>query len=270
MTDTGAKYLVTAENYYSLEANNQFMSVSVYNLFMECPAKALGTLSGDWQEPTSTAMLVGGYVDAHFAGDLPEWKLAHPECCKKDGDLKAEYKHAETMIKVLETDPLAMSYMTGEKQAILTGTIGGVPWKGKLDVYLPGIRIVDLKTTKSIRETQWSKELGRRVSFIEQYNYFTQVAVYLELERQTAGRVERDWLDFYMVAVSKEQVPDKEVIDLSDPDRIADTLAQVEDNVRWIDNIRRGVLAPTGCGVCDYCRTTKKLVRPISYKDLEE
>ena len=70
--------LLTSENYYSREANEEYLSVSQYKDFMGtygkpgCEEYALAKLNGTWVEAMedSTALMVGSYVDAHFEGTL--------------------------------------------------------------------------------------------------------------------------------------------------------------------------------------------------------
>ena len=103
------------------------------------------------------------------------------------------------------------------------------------------------------------------MSFIEQYNYILQAAIYCEIERLANDRPEGDWLDYYMVAVSKEDVPDKEVIDLRDPGRYLAELEQVKINMPRILQVKARQVEPTRCERCDYCRSIKTLTGAIHY-----
>ena len=64
---------LTSENYYSQEANKEYMSVSGYKDFAGTYEDALrvlwhGKLNGRWEDEKSTALLVGSYVDSYFEG----------------------------------------------------------------------------------------------------------------------------------------------------------------------------------------------------------
>lgn len=257
---------LTRENYHSTAANIHYLSVSQFNSFLGCEAATIAELSGEWEPEKPAAFLVGSFVHAWCEGALSEFILEHPECFKKDMTLKAELKQAEEMIETLKGDPFAMHTLQGEKEVIMTADIFGVPWKISMDVYVPGKRIVDLKTTKSIQELQWSADHGGRVSFIEQYEYFRQVAVYSEVERLSVGS--ENWLDFYMVAVSKEKVPDKEVIELTDHDRLQVELAKIGAHMPRIVAVKSGRVEPFRCGRCSYCLSTKRLTRAIHYSEI--
>ena len=67
---------LTAENYFSKEADREYLSVSQYKKFMGtlgrvgCEAEALACLNGEWEMKKTTSLMVGSYVDAHFEGRL--------------------------------------------------------------------------------------------------------------------------------------------------------------------------------------------------------
>lgn len=211
---------LTRDNYHSLEAEREYMSRSQYLGFLQCEARQMAMLAGEWAEEPSEAFLVGQYIHAWNEGRRKEFISNHPDMFTKSGDLKAQFKCADKMIATLEADPLCMYMLQGEKEVIFTAEFAGAVWKVMVDTYNPERRrMVELKTARSIREKAWSEVHGGRVSFIEQYNYLMQAAIYCEIERRANGRPEKDWLDYYMVAVSKDNCPDKEVIDMRDPDR---------------------------------------------------
>ena len=62
-------FVLTADNYYSSEADKRFMSVHQYLDFVGhmgvygCEARAMAKLNGEWEDETTTAMLVGSYVE---------------------------------------------------------------------------------------------------------------------------------------------------------------------------------------------------------------
>ena len=191
---------LTPENYYSQEANMQYVSVSQYKDFngttgkLGCEAYAMAKLRGEVEEVSTTPLLVGSYVDAYFEGTLPTFSAQHPEIFssrgKTAGELKAEYKQASAMIDRAEKrQKFFMQYMAGDKQVIMTGEINGIPVKIKIDS-CDGKRITDLKTVKSVTETFYAKDLGQRLNsanggdmtskglFIEKYIGRTQVNCY--------------------------------------------------------------------------------------------
>ena len=259
---------LTAENYYSTAANVTYMSVSQYKDFTGtygmrgCEAQALAVMRGDWQRETTIPMLVGSYVDAYFEGTLDEFKRLHPELFKRDGSLKSEFSKAEQMILRAERDTLFRRYMSGEKQVIMSGEIGGVDWKIKIDSYHPGAAIVDLKCMASLTEQKWVKDLGY-LDFVRYWGYDTQGAVYQEIVRQNTG----ERLPFYIAGISKEKEPNIEIIHVTD-DFLREALAEVERTLPIVLEAKEGRREPRRCECCDYCRHTKVLSAPIRIGDL--
>jgi hypothetical protein len=257
---------LNSSNYHSLEADQVYMSNSQYKDFMTCEAMAIAKLSGAWKEPPNDSLLLGSYVHAWAEGTLDEFKANNPEIFTKKGELYAQYKHADRMIETLANDPFIMFLLQGQKEVIITAEFAGAVWKAKMDVYNPdGGRIVDLKTVREIRGKHWDKDLGCYVSFPEAFGYLRQMSIYAELERIYSGR--SDWLETLIVAVSKEDPPDKEVIGM-DTRRMEEELAEVERNMPRILEVKNGFAEPKRCGICRYCRETKKLDKVVHYMDL--
>lgn len=181
--------VVTPENYYSPEMNMAYMGSTQFKAFERCEAAALAELKGEYSPPSSAALLVGGYIDAWFSGELPLYQAQHPEIFKRDGTLKAEYVKATEVVARLQADDLYSLLMSGKKQVIRTGTIAGVPFKIKIDSLLDADTcakivaefpnaaaalglcdgaIVDQKAMASM-ESVWSAEDHCKVPFVEYY-----------------------------------------------------------------------------------------------------
>jgi hypothetical protein len=258
-------------NYHSQEANRFYMSNSQYCDFMVCEEMALAKIAGLWQDQDTPATLCGSYVHAWNEGTLDEFKAEHPEIYYKaganQGELKADYQLADKMIATLQADELCMTYLQGAKEVILTAEFAGAPWKIRIDVYSPEQGFfADLKTTRSITEKIWVPEYGRRESFVEAYYYPRQMTIYAEIEKRATGS--DTWLQPYMVAVSKEDPPDKVVLGFIDAYRMDYELTQIELNMPRIIDLKDGVAKPERCGRCAYCRATKKLDRVLHYSEL--
>ena len=244
------------------------MSVSQFKEFagtifsVGCEACAIAKLRGEWIEEPSIALLVGSYVDAHFEGTLSVFKVQHPEILRKDGELKSEYVQANEIIARIERDPYFMKFMSGEKQSIFTWNLFGCEWKCKIDSYLPGICLVDLKVMKSLRDKFWTKKAGK-ISFVQEYGYDIQAAIYQEIVFQNT----RERLLFFIAGASKEKEPDIEIIGF-DKDYFSHMLFFVELNMPRILQVKKGEVEPIRCGVCDYCKNTKLLKKPIHFSEL--
>jgi hypothetical protein len=241
--------ILTNDNYYSLEANQEYMSVSQYKDFRKCEAMAMAAIRGEWIRPQTTALLVGSYIDAWFEGTLKEWKNQHPEIYTAKGVLKAEFRQADSIIEFLKKDALFMRYMAGEKQRIFTRELFGTPWKIKIDSYHPD-KIVDLKVMRSMERI-----MGK--SFVEHWGYDLQMAIYSAVEG-------RD-LATYLAVATKQDPPDKELISVPRWRRV-ELLEEVEREMPRILQIKAGRIPPHRCGVCEYCRATKVLEEPIDFE----
>ena len=260
--------ILTAENYFSQEAERDFLSVSQYKKFagslgkLGCEAKAMAELKGEWEDEKSTALLVGSYVDAHFEGTLDLFRAQHPEIFTKQGGLKAEYRRAEEVINRIERDEYFMVHMAGQKQVIMTGELFGAQWKIKMDSYFPDLLIVDLKCMKSLREDNYSKDYGH-MEFVRYWGYDIQGAIYQKIVEINTGKK----LPFKIAAASKEEFPDIEVIQVEQSLMDA-ALAEVEKNVSGILALKNGEYDPIRCETCNYCRHTKVLTHSIWSSEL--
>ena len=84
--------ILNNENYYSPEANLEYMSVSQYKAFMNCEAAAMAGISGKYERPTTRALLVGSFVDRYFEGTLDEFLKENPALYTRKHELRAEFK----------------------------------------------------------------------------------------------------------------------------------------------------------------------------------
>ena len=252
--------MITNENYYNAENSMKFMSTSQFKSFLDCEAKAMAEINGDYKRESTTALLIGSYVDAFFEGTLDVFKENHPEIFLKSGGLKADFYQADEIIQRISRDTEFMKYMSGESQKIFTGKIAGVPFKGKLDSYHVEKCIVDLKV---IRDFQPVWKNGRKMSFIEAWGYDIQGAVYQELVYQNAGQK----LPFVICAVTKEKVPDLVLISIPQ-ERLDICLNLVRNSAPHFQLVKDGLIAPERCEKCDFCKSTKKLEGVIDYREL--
>lgn len=258
--------ILTSQNYHSNEANRYYMSNSQFKGFEECEAREMAKLNGGYIAPSNEAFALGSYVHAWLEGTLDEFRESTPELFKANGELYAKYDVAHAMIETLKSDKFVQFVLQGHKEVIMVSEMFGAPWKVKLDVYNPDRgRIVDLKTLKGLREKYWDKQYGAYVSFIENFKYIRQMAIYAEVERLYSGR--DNWLEPLIVAVSKEEIPDKDIIGF-DNDRLQVELEEVGQKMERILAVKKGLLEPERCEQCHYCRRTKQLRRITHYSDL--
>lgn len=268
--------ILTPDNYYSQQANRAFFSVSQVKQFDACEACAMAELTGEYVREKTAALLVGGYVDAYFSGELDTFKIENPEIFTKKGELRIEYLQAENIIARIERDALAMRMLSGEKQQILTGQITGLSFKAKLDCWLDEASaheiakafpemaellfsagaIVDLKIVKDFAPLY--REGEGRLNFIEYWGYDLQMAVYQELKRQQIG----EQVPCFILAATKERVPDLGLFQV--PQSLMDAnLILLKDRLPHLAAVKDGKEMAEACGSCDHCKTVKELAGAI-------
>lgn len=260
------------DSYYDPATNWDYWSTSLYKDFERCEAAALAKLKGQWEPKSSpVALLVGNYLHSYFESmesheNFIEKNQASilAKSGKNKGNPKAEFRQADDMITTLNDDDFFNAVYQGDKEVPVIGQIGGLDWKGKLDcLNVDKGYFVDLKTVDDIHKRHWDDVNKRWVSFIEDREYVLQMAVYRELLRQEYGK------DFeaFIFAVSKQDQPDKCAIRF-EPFRYAEALEDVPGKVKHFEDVKNGVVAPTNCGTCEYCRMTKELSGFIEVADL--
>lgn len=254
--------ILTQQNYYSKEANMEFMSVSQFKSFSKCQHSALAEIQGKYEREKTTALLVGSYVDSYFEGTLDAFIRENPEIFKRDGfSLKAEFAQAEAIIKRIKMDKQFMRHLSGEKQVIMTGSIKGVPIKIKIDSLRPR-EIVDLKIMKDF-EPVYVPDMGL-LPWFRGWGYDLQGAVYQEIVRQNTGKK----LPFILAAATKEKVTDIDNIRLSQ-ETLDCAMERFMRDVELYDAIKKGIIDPERCGTCDYCKMTKTLKKPTDSDEYE-
>lgn len=270
---------LTQENYYG---DTSYLTNSRYKRYQQCQAKAFAVDNGSWVEDRDeTALLLGNYVHSYFESpEAHEQFLAeHGEKLlaktgKNKGNLKADFIIGDKMIESLKNDDGFANLYHGfpddevQKEMIVFGEIEGVPVKGKLDsVNLTRGYFVDLKTMKSIYNKEWSEELRMKVpaavNNILGFGYHGQLGLYRELLQEMTGQDFRP----YIVAVSKENVPDKDILKIDD-EWLDEGLAKLKSDIVEVWAVIQGKQKPIECGHCDYCRSQKKLSAVVSLNDL--
>lgn len=245
--------LITNENYFE---DDEYMSVSQYKKLAKCEVDGLLPFG----EPTDS-MLVGSYVDAWVEGTLEEFKQAHPEIIStrgaSKGELKSEFKKADEIINYIQKSKTFMQFLSGEKQTIMTGSIKGIPFKIKTDIYSPHIAINDLKVMKSITNNN-----GEYYDFISLWGYDIQMACYQEIVYQNTG----EKLPCFICAVTKEDAINSAIIEV--PQLVLDrALYKVESTINHYYDVKMKKVEPIGCGKCKACISSMTDTPIISMTD---
>ena len=94
-------------------------------------------------------------------------------------------------------------------------------------------------------------------SFVEHWGYDLQMAVYAAVYGKE--------IETYLAVATKQTPMDKEVIHIPQWRR-EELLEELERFLPHIIDVKTGKLEPERCGVCEYCRATKKIVEPIDFE----
>jgi hypothetical protein len=280
MTKMGIE--INNDNYYSEQANIDYMSVSQFKDFAGtlmhtgCEETAYEKMMNLIPQPVTKALLVGSYIDAFYEGTLDAFKSENRDniCTKtsikafeksqdpNDLQLLADFKQAESIIEKTTGDALFSEYMSGQKQVIMTANLFGVDWKIKMDSYHPDDKIVDLKVMRSM-DPIWSDKCHMKSDFIRYWGYDIQGAVYQKVVELRTGKK----LPFFIACATKEEATNIEVIQI-DQQYLDDALAFVQQNIQHVLDLKNGVVKPVACGNCYWCRKNKKLTAPISMQTI--
>lgn len=251
--------ILTNENYFSKEADIEYMSVSQWKLFNECEAKALATIQGQEDATYKEAFLEGQLFEELVSGDSKLFIAQHPELISTRGSTAGQLK--SSYIKVINAAEKFNSQKffidiieKCEKQTILTGEICDIKIKCKLDLFDKETNsIYDIKCMKDFKET-WDKLERCYKPWYYTYNYVLQLAVYRELVRQNFGEPK----EIGLIAATKEDIPNIEALTFS-PELLDLELANFKLKIKRYDDIKKGKIVPTQCGCCDYCKSIKTI-----------
>lgn len=258
------------DDYYGHDANFEYLSASQLKHFLgtpgipACEEKAIAELNSQYQLK-GNALVVGSYVDVMLTGtedEQHEFREAHPEMISSrgptKGQLKAEFKSASDMVARAFADRdnggIFMRSLTGERQKVVTGTICGHKFKGRIDVLGDGF-ITDLKTVENVNRRYYNEGYW---DFISWWGYDLQGAIYQELVYQNTGN---RW-PFYIAALSKQTPCDIDLIQVPQ-ERLDEAMARVtSDALDRIVALKNGEERPTRCERCEWCRMTKVIRKP--------
>lgn len=257
------------KDYYSRESAIRYWSISQYKRFRECEARALAELRGDWTDTRdNTALLVGNYVHSYFESEKAHSKFVDENKTAMlstrgttKGQLKKDYVIAEQMIEALKNDYQFMKYYQGKKEEAVTGFLGGVEFKGKIDcLNVDRGYFVDIKTTKGpIDDKIWNGE--ERVFWFEAYGYILQMAAYKTMLEAKYNKPFKP----IIYAVTKETPPDTRAIAIENVDAMQMELDSLAQSIKRLDDVKKGIEKPKPCGHCEYCRANQLTQRVMIF-----
>ena len=275
---------LTNGNYYGAKANQEFMSVSQFKDFLKCEAMAMAKIKGEYEQPKSSALLLGSFVDEMLTGTKKsQIKFIvenRSEIFQKNSKLSkntdeeltcllndyladvfnADNKPYAEIVQALETiekikkQPLMMEHFESKHQVIMTGEIAGVPFKIKMDNYKPNEFIADGKYMSSLRSPNLFEPM------VKYWGYDLQGAVYREIVYQNTGKR----LPFYLDIATKEKPTHLGVAEINQYD-LDEALEKVKALAPRFQSIKKGEIEPERCDEydCNYCTETRVITEPI-------
>lgn len=279
---------LTKDNYFSREATMLYWGSSSFKAFdMEnegteifgnlieggCEAREMAVLKGEYEKEDKKAYIVGSYVHAWLEG--PEAFQEYIDqnysvLFKKNGSPYADTAaKGDAIIKILKKSELVTDIKTCDHEIIMTGQIAGIDFKIMVDLLdLERGYFADLKTTDKISKVSYKN--GKKVSFIDLFDYKLQAALYAEIVRQNTGKN----LDFYIIVADKKPTPDHEIIFLGNAKDdqfgfFAEKLDEIAIKIEHMDQVKKGNVKPQRCEKCAYCLSTKQLKAPITLDEFE-
>lgn len=249
---------LTAANYYSAKANQEFFSVSQFKAFQKCEASAMAELKGEYTPERGRALLLGSFVDEMLTGTRKSQvqfiEENRSDLLKKNGEYYADVAQAVETIERIKAQPKMMHYLKGKNQVIMMGEIEGVPFKIKMDSFTPNEYIADLKYMASLRSPNLFTPM------ISYWGYDIQAAVYQEIVYQNIGKR----LPFIFVVGTKES-PAHLALGEINQYNMDTALEVVKNNIVRYQKIKTGEVPPARCEDygCNYCTSTKIITEPI-------
>ena len=273
---------LTRDNYYTPEADRAYMSCSQYQDFLTCEAATMAKMHGLYVPKETEALLVGNYVHTALESDEAheEWINDHLDAVyklktdKKTGETtitgkNAPFARADEIIQIFLTDETLKKFllMDGENEKIMTGKLFGVKWKIRLDKYTTDRMIIDYKSCADLTKTEYNADTAERECFLESYGYLMRAAVYSEIEKQYTGKTED--APFVILAVTKQDPPDKGAYLLNHRQRYDYELRKIEERIVRINAVKCGRAKARRCGHCEWCRMTKRLNGVVPYYNIK-
>lgn len=244
------------DNYYSVEANKEYMSVSQFKNFKLCEAKAMYDLENDFQEEKQS-FLEGQFFEALVSGDANLFKAQHPEIVSSRGATagqpKANFKKVFNAAEKFNQQEFFKNIINKcDKQVILTGEIEGIKVKCALDLFDKDTNsIYDIKCMGDFKD-QWNKSEKKYMPWYYNWGYVLQLAVYREIVKQNFGNPK----EIGLLAATKEEIPDIQALSF-DFSLLDIELEEFKNNIKRYDKIKKGIEQPLACGECDYCKKIK-------------
>lgn len=234
-------FVLTQSNYHSPEAKARWMSSSDVKKAMRCEAAWIG---GDVDDEDKNAFIFGHLFEALLTGEEYENPLVYSSKGPTKGQVKAEYKPAYEMAEAVRRSPaLAKIIDRSRKQVIMTGEIGGLPFRVMCDLLDVDGSIYDIKSARSF-SPQYDEDRAAYRDWWAAWEYPVQLWVYHEIARQNGLAVPRAGL----IAAAKDNA-DVQALVFG-----RETMEAAEADARYTIESMSAILRGDEPGACMHCR----------------
>lgn len=242
-------FVLTRENYHSPEAKARWLSSSDVKKAMRCEA---AWAFGGPEDEDKEAFLFGHLFEALVTGERYDNPLLYSSRGPTAGELKFEYRFAEDMARAVRRSPMLERLIDRcDKQVIMTGEIGGLPFRVMCDLMDTNGSIFDIKSARSFAP-RYDEDKASYRDWWAIWDYPVQLWIYREIARQNGIDAPRVGL----IAASKQNA-DVQALVFS-----RETMEAAEADARYaidrIAAIRDGDL-PIKCEHCQWCIDHKEI-----------
>ena len=160
--------ILTPENYFSPEADYEYMSNSQYKGFRECETRQLAIVTGQYKRPDTKTFNVGHYIHAWNDNDKRELFIDENYDHLKSlglilktghGKKSSELRAVDEIIFNHGNDPVMKAALAGEKEVINTFELFGIQWKSMIDTLnIERGYFTDLKFLKDLKKRKLTKK----------------------------------------------------------------------------------------------------------------
>lgn len=254
---------LNCDNYHSIEANKEYMSNSQWASWMDCAAATKAEQDGLYVKEQTDAMFISSYYDRALTApdEFEAYCLKHRDKIfkevgkkgEKTWEKRADFETADTIIAVIKADPAYQQLVANCKmQEIMTGEIGGVPFRYMADFTMHGGRaaVLDLKCMANF-EPVYVESCRRKIEWIDAWGYLRQLSIGRRLYRQRYN------INPIMgiLATTKQEIPDRRTYIFEDEERAENEIQHIIEMLPTVLSWKSGAVEPPACGTCAYCRS---------------
>lgn len=254
--------------------NKLRVSLDTLMNYRTCPSRAAAIEGGQfYDQKKDKQWLIKEYVLTSLKGgrELDDFKNTYKEilfATKKPNQLLKDYQIADTMSEILKADPYLMEAYSGENDVVVKSEIRNVIIESRLDsINVSKSTIVTLAVMTGLYNLKYNSTFNQEIPQLADDILTGNLDMLAWTNSYLAKKTfNKDFFNFIM-AVSKENTPDKELVFISD-DLLNQGKEKLLETLDYYLQVKEDGLVPQGCGKCDYCRANKMIEHSVTVEDL--